>query len=105
MIPAPVTIRFAHPHDAPALATLAQLDSAEPLDPPVLVAEVGGELRAALSLADAAVMADPFHPTRELLDLLRVRAEQLTTTPAPSLLARLRAASAVFAPQLPQDRA
>jgi hypothetical protein len=36
-----------------------------------LVAEVGGEVRAALSLRDGAVVADPFHPTAALAELLR----------------------------------
>jgi hypothetical protein len=105
MVPAPVTIRFAHAHDASALAGLAVLDSAGPLEPPVLVAEIEGELRAALSLADAAVIADPFHPTGELLDLLRIRARQLTAESESGRLARLRSASAFFTPHLPQNRA
>src|SRR5919108_446335 len=44
-----LTIRMAVPADADALGRLAQLDSAPPLVPaPLLVAEVDGELRAAL---------------------------------------------------------
>lgn len=91
MVDSPVTIRFAHPHDAGALAALAQLDSAAPLALPALVAEVGRDLRAALSLTDAAVIADPFHPTGELLDLLRIRARQLAGNQRAQLRARLRA--------------
>jgi hypothetical protein len=45
---------------------------------PVLLGEVGGELRAALSLADGAVVADPFHHTVALVELLRARAKQLS---------------------------
>lgn len=73
----PVTIRFAGACDAAALADLAGLDSAKPPAEPILVAEVEGGLRAALSLADGAVIADPFHPTLAILELLRTRAEQL----------------------------
>lgn len=73
-----VTIRHAFPDDALALLRLAALDSHEPPAHPVLVAEVEGELRAALSLRDAAVVADPFHRTRALVDLLKARAAQLT---------------------------
>lgn len=85
----PVTIRFAHAHDGVALAALAQLDSAKPLTSPAIVAEVDGRLRAALSLVDSAVIADPFQLTGELVELLHVRAEQLTAKP-PARLATLR---------------
>jgi hypothetical protein len=43
----------------------------------VLVAEVDGRLRAALPVDGGAPIADPFHRGRELLALLRLRAEQL----------------------------
>jgi hypothetical protein len=73
----PVTLRFAFPDDLEAVARLAALDSAEPPALPVLLGEVGGEPRAAISLSDGAVVADPFHPTAALVDLLRARADQL----------------------------
>ena len=85
-----VTIRFAHAHDAAALAALAQLDSAERLRLPALVAEVEGALRAAVSLADSESIADPFHPSCELVDLPRIRATQLAAEPRFSLPGRLR---------------
>lgn len=88
--PPPVTIRFAGAHDAGVLAALAQLDSADPLVLPALIAEVDGELRAALSLRDGAVIADPFRPTAALVELLRTRARQLASTPRRGLPARLR---------------
>jgi hypothetical protein len=72
-----VTLRFAVPADAEAIDRLAQLDSRRAPRGPVLVAEVGGELWAALSLDDRHVVADPFRPTRELVDLLAERARQL----------------------------
>jgi hypothetical protein len=73
-----LTIRFAFPDDALALARLAMIDSHEEPPPgPLLLAESGGELRAALSLRDNSVIADPFHPTVALVELLRARAEQL----------------------------
>ena len=86
----PMTIRFADSQDLAALVALAQLDSAAPLAPPALVAEVDGELLAALSMSDGAVIADPFHPTLELIELLRIRAEQLQSEQRPGLLARLK---------------
>ena len=73
----PLTLRYAFPDDAAAVARLAALDSAEPPAAPLLLAEVEGELLAAISLPDGAVIADPFHRTRELVDLLRARAAQL----------------------------
>jgi hypothetical protein len=88
----PVTIRYADSLDETALATLAALDSAEAaLTLPALVAEVDGELHAALSLIDSVVTADPFHPTVELVALLQTRAQQLALAPRSGLRARLRA--------------
>ena len=43
----------------------------------MLVAEVGGELWAAISLDDHHAVADPFRPTGELVALLVERARQL----------------------------
>jgi hypothetical protein len=73
-----VTLRFAFPDDAIALARLATLDSTTPPPAPVLLAEVAGELRVAVSLSDGTVVADPFHPTAALIELLRARAHQLS---------------------------
>jgi hypothetical protein len=72
-----IVIRPALPEDQRALARLAGLDSASVPGAPLLVAEVGGELRAARSLSDGAVIADPFHRTASLLALLALRAGQL----------------------------
>jgi hypothetical protein len=46
----------------------------------LLVAEVEGELRAALSLADGSVIGDPFYRTTALVELLTARARQLKAT-------------------------
>jgi hypothetical protein len=74
---ASLTIRLATPADAPALARLAVLDSSPALDGAALVAEVGDELWAAVSLEGSAAIADPFRPSGELLALLVERARQL----------------------------
>jgi hypothetical protein len=74
---AAVTIRYAFPDDASALTRLAALDSSESPTVPVLVAEVEGELRAAISLSDGSAVADPFHFSTGLLELLAARASQL----------------------------
>jgi hypothetical protein len=67
----------------------------------VLVAEVDGQALAAISLADGAVIADPFHLTGDLVALLRVRAAQLQAQP--QLRARmLRSARRVAATGRPR---
>jgi hypothetical protein len=77
-----LTIRLAVSTDAAALRRLAQLDSAPPPEPvPMLVAEVGGELRAALPVAGGPAIADPFRPTAELVAILAERARQLAPPP------------------------
>ena len=72
-----VLIRAATADDSAALRRLAQLDSRRLGDGPFLVAEVGGELRAALSRGDGSLVADPFAATAELGTLLSLRASQL----------------------------
>ena len=44
----------------------------------LLVAEVDGQVRAVLSLDTAEVVADPFAPSATLVELLRVRARQVS---------------------------
>ena len=77
-----IVIRLARPDDADGLRRLAQLDSAGTPGNDVLVLEVGGELRAALSLDGSPPVADPFAHTASLIELLRLRAAQLLATPA-----------------------
>jgi hypothetical protein len=73
-----LTIRMAVSADAEALRRLAQLDSAPlPGPSPMLIAEVAGELRAAVPLYGGSEIADPFHPTAELVVLLRERTRQI----------------------------
>jgi hypothetical protein len=73
-----LTLRYASAADANRLEALAELDSAPPLSGPSLVAEVDGRLRAALPLNGGAPIADPFHCGAELIELLRMRASQLS---------------------------
>ena len=76
-----ITIRAAYADDELALRRLAAVDSADAVPPaPLLLAELDGELRAALSLADGSVIADPFVRTAEVLELLRVRARAEVAT-------------------------
>jgi hypothetical protein len=73
----PVTIRRSYPDDRSALLRLAILDSADPITGDALVAEVDGELRAAVALSGGAAIADPFHRTADLVELLRIRAARM----------------------------
>ena len=83
--PAGVTVRAAVPADAAALRRLAILDEQDPIVGDALVAEVGGELWAALSLDDGHAIADPFRPSGELALLLAQRAHQIQSAmPAPA---------------------
>jgi hypothetical protein len=74
---AALTIRHVGPADVEPLRTLAQLDSSRVPRGEILVADVGGELWAAVSVDDRETIADPFRPTREIVSLLRERARQL----------------------------
>jgi hypothetical protein len=77
---AALTIRMAVPADARALGRLAQLDSASPPKAvPILVAEVGGDLMAALPLDGGRAIANPFRRTAELVTMLAARSRQLQT--------------------------
>ncbi|HWC26293.1 MAG TPA: hypothetical protein VG474_06880 [Solirubrobacteraceae bacterium] len=87
----PIAIRHAHDDDVPRLHDLAELDSAEPLEGPVLVAVVDRAIWAALGLDDDRVVADPFLPTAAAAELLRLRVRQLRSgsgRPTRRLLAR-----------------
>jgi hypothetical protein len=77
--PAPeeISIRLATARDAQALARLADLDSAPPLDGAAVLAERDGEVIAAVALDDRRSAADPFAPTHDVLELLAMRAEQI----------------------------
>jgi hypothetical protein len=75
-----ITIRRAHERDAAALARLAVLDSSNVPAGDLILAEEGAELRAAVSVADGSVIADPFHRTLSLVELLQLRAGRLGTT-------------------------
>jgi hypothetical protein len=76
-----ITIRPEYPDDELALFRLATIDSSDtPPARPLLLAEVDGELRAALSLRDGSAIADPFHATAAIVELLRRHASSLELT-------------------------
>jgi hypothetical protein len=93
-----LTIRTSGPGDAAAIRRLAQLDSSSVPAEPVLLAEVGGEPWAAVSLADGSAVADPFRPTAELVLVMIDRARELRRAerrpPRRGLLRRVPAFSA-----------
>jgi hypothetical protein len=93
---AAIIIRPSRPADEPMLERLAGLDSSNVPAAPLLVAEADGALRAALSLHDGAVIADPFHRTAPLVALLVARSQQLRGEPSVRRrwLSRLRLAIA-----------
>jgi hypothetical protein len=77
-----LTIRRATATDESAVRRLSALDSAFPPTGEVLLAEVGDELWAALSVDTGHAVADPFRPSADVVDLLRFRAERLGGAPA-----------------------
>ena len=88
-IPTEITIRWAAPTDLANIERLAALDSKRLPDGPLLVAEVGGELWAAISVLDDASIADPFRPSANLVVLLKKRAGQMRETQGPMPVLRL----------------
>jgi hypothetical protein len=72
----PIIIRRSTDQDRLAIVELAALDSRRPPQAEALLAFIGTELRAALPLDGGEAIADPFHHSAELVDLLRVRAPQ-----------------------------
>src|SRR5918996_6421459 len=71
------TIRNARPSDDDALRRLAELDSGRTPSGRVLVAELDGELVAAVPISGGPAIADPFRSTTAAVSLLGLRAAQL----------------------------
>jgi len=81
-----LTIRFAYPDDESALHDLAALDSQPLPRGPLLVAEVEGELWAAVStVGPRRAIANPFRHTAALVALLGERADSLALSAPPRL--------------------
>jgi len=72
-----ISIRAAAADDEHALRRLAQRDTRPLPHGELLIALVGGEPRAAISLASGEVVADPFHRTEELVRMLGLRRAQM----------------------------
>ncbi len=87
-----VVIRAARAPDAAVLENLARMDSQRPLSGDVLLAEQDGVIVAAI--AGGRTVADPFRPTADLVELLRLHADRQAPVSSGSRLRvpRLRAA-------------
>ena len=75
-----ITVRPATYADSRALLRLAALDSARVPDGRLVVAEIAGELVAAVPVAGGRAIADPFHRTAALVEMLELRAAQIRAT-------------------------
>ena len=69
-----ITIRQSVGSDSEAIERVAALDSGDVPTGRTLVAVQNGEVRAVMPLDGSRPLADPFHPTAELVELLRVAA-------------------------------
>ena len=83
-----LAIRPATADDGADVARLAALDSAAVPTGALLLGVVDGRAVAALSVDSGAVVADPFSPTADLVNLLRQRAERLRVASAPTVSRR-----------------
>ena len=72
-----LTIRRATTDDSKVLADLAGLDSSQPLNGDVLVAESENGPVAALEVESGRAVADPFRRTAPAVGMLRMQADQL----------------------------
>jgi hypothetical protein len=82
-----IAIRPAIPADADGLEHLSELDGRRLPKGQALIGEIEGQLVAAVPLGEGTAIANPFVATGELVDLLRLRARQIS----PPLSARERA--------------
>ena len=78
----PVLTRRAAIADATRIRVLARLDDKRMPAGPFLVADVAGEIVAAVSLSNGTVVADPFRLTADAVAMLRLRAAQVGTANA-----------------------
>jgi hypothetical protein len=83
-----IVIRNARPADEQAIAVLGVLDGGRRLPTgQVMVAEVGGRIRAAVD-SNGVAISDPFWPSSDLVSMLRVQAEASVPAERPSRFAR-----------------
>jgi hypothetical protein len=84
-------IRLAGDADEAALERLAEIDSARPLEHPILVGEIRGQVAAAIDLDERRTIADPFQRTAQLRSQLRARAAAFDASArTPDVVDRIR---------------
>jgi hypothetical protein len=88
-----VTLRLATREDDEAVSRLAALYDRPRPSGPLLLAEVDGELQAALTLTGTQELLEPFRPSAGLVELLALRAQHLHEQMTPADLARVDAAA------------
>jgi hypothetical protein len=76
----PVLMRRAATGDSARIRELALLEDKRVPAGPFLVADLSGEVVAAVSLSSGAVVADPFRLTGDAVAMLRLRATQIGMT-------------------------
>ena len=74
----PVLMRRATAADSARIWELARLDDKRLPAGPFLVAEVAGEIEAAVSLSSGIVVANPFRLTADAVAMLRLRVTQVS---------------------------
>ena len=94
---AEIIIRAATAEDAREIARVAGRDTHELPVGPLLVATVGDRVRAAISLSDGTFVADPFHPTSELVQMLKIRVGAVDSARSGGIARRLRTSRAATA--------
>ncbi len=75
-----ITITHSTEADAQKVWRLALLDDRRPPKGPALLAYAGDHLLAAVGLLDGRAVADPFRPTADIVDLLRLQARHEEVT-------------------------
>jgi hypothetical protein len=93
-----VSFRLSRASDDPSLERLAALEGRAMPHGRQLLAEVDGEVVAALPLAGGAFLGDPFRPTAHLLPQMRRRAAQLHAPAHPGMEAAKTIAARIVHP-------
>ena len=95
-----LVVRRARHSDDQALAALAALDSVRPLTGERMIGEVDGQIVAAVSLHDGRVAADPFEPTADVVEILRLHTAGARSAAARGRLRRPRLTLPRLAPRV-----
>ena len=97
-LPEAVLVRHASSRDEARIRHLSRLDDQRIPDGTFIVAELGGQVMAAMSLSAGVVVTEPFRRTADAAELLRLRARRLHAPPAGPVARRRRALGARLRP-------